>query len=171
MSSEQEPLLADAGRVVLGIGGLAARRASAGNLVTHALGSCLGIAVFDSLHRVGGMLHAQLPMAQLSPERAKDSPSLFVDLGITLLFKAVFELGAQKRHLRVTVAGGANVTGSMANQFDIANRNLTVMRKVFWQQGILVAGEDTGGGLPRTMTLDLATGSIQIESQGRRSNL
>ncbi len=169
--SEIEPLVADAGRVVLGIGGLAARRAGAGTLVTQALGSCLGIAVFDKQHNGGGMLHAPLPLAQLSPERAQDSPSLFVDLGITLLFKAVFELGAKKGCLRVVVAGGANVTGAAPNQFDIANRNLTVMRKIFWQQGILVAGEDTGGGLPRTMTLDLATGTTHLESQGRRYTL
>ncbi len=169
--STAEPLTQDAGRVVLGIGGLAARRAAAGSLVTHALGSCLGIAVYDRLHQVGGMLHAQLPLGQLSPERSRDSPSLFVDLGILLLFKAVIELGGVQRNLRVTVAGGANVTGPIASQFDIANRNLTVMRKIFWQQGILVSGEDTGGGLPRTMSLDLATGTTMIESQGRRSTL
>lgn len=166
-----EPLVDDAGRVVLGIGGLAVRRAAAGSLVTHALGSCLGIAVYDRLHQVGGMLHAQLPMGQLNPERARESPSLFVDLGLLLLFKAVAELGGVKRNLRVTVAGGANVTGPIASQFDVANRNLTVMRKLFWQQGILVAGEETGGGIPRTMSLDFATGMTLIESQGRRSTL
>lgn len=169
--SGPEPLLADAGRVVLGIGGLAVRRAAAGSLVTHALGSCLGIAVHDKQQQVGGMLHAQLPLGQLSPDRAKDSPSLFVDLGLQLLVKAVQDLGCSRRGLRVVVAGGANVTGSIANQFDIANRNLTVMRKVFWQLGILVAAEDTGGGLPRTMTLDLATGTTHLESQGRRYTL
>ena len=162
---------ANAGRVVLGIGGLAIRHAQAGSLVTHALGSCLGIVAHDPVHHVGGMLHAQLPLAQLSPERAKESPALFVDLGIQLLFKAMFDLGAKKGSMRVVVAGGANVTGTSVNQFDIANRNLTVMRKMFWQQGILIAGEDTGGGLPRTMTLDLATGVVQLESQGRRSTL
>jgi chemotaxis protein CheD len=169
--SATEPIAADAGRIVLGIGGLAARRAAAGTLVTHALGSCLGIVVHDKYSQVGGMLHAQLPLGQLSPDRAKDSPSLFVDLGIALLFKAVIALGADKRKLRVVVAGGANMTGSIADQFDIANRNLTVMRKIFWQQGILVAGEDVGGGVPRTMTFDFASGSTQIESQGKRHTL
>ena len=166
-----DPELDDAGRVVLGIGGLAVRRAGAGRLITHALGSCLGIAIFDPHHHVGGMLHAQLPLGQLNPERARDMPSLFVDLGIQLLFNSLRDLGGNPRTVRVTVAGGANVTGPVANQFDIANRNITVMRKIFWQQGILVAGEDTGGGLPRTMSLDLATGATLIESQGRRSTL
>jgi chemotaxis protein CheD len=168
--SALEPLMPDAGRVVLGIGGLAVRRAAAGSLVTHALGSCLGIVVHDRVGQIGGMLHAQLPLAQLSPERAKDSPSLFVDLGIQLLFKALTQLGADKRHLRITVAGGASIAAA-ANTFDIANRNLTIMRKMFWQMGLLVAGEDTGGGQPRTMSLDFATGTTLIESQGRRTAL
>lgn len=170
MSASEIPEV-NAGRVVLGIGGLAVRHALAGTLVTHALGSCVGIVAHDPLHHVGGMLHAQLPLAQLSPDRAKDSPTLFVDLGMQMLFTALFQLGAKKGNLRIVVAGGANVTGSAPNQFDIANRNLTVMRKMFWQMGLLVAGEDTGGGLPRTMTLDLASGIVQLESQGRRSTL
>lgn len=169
--SAPERIDADAGRVVLGIGGLAVRRASAGILVTHALGSCLGIAVFDGDAHVGGMLHAQLPLGSLNPERAREAPSLFVDLGVQLLLKGLASLGAQKRTWRVTVAGGANMTGSIADQFDIANRNLTVMRKLFWQQGIAIAGQDVGGGIPRTMTLDLATGATLIESQGRRTSI
>ncbi len=157
--------------MVIGIGGLAVRRAGAGTIITHALGSCLGVAVYDPQQRVGGMLHAQMPLAQLNPDRAREMPSLFVDLGLGLLFKAALEMGARKQGLRVTVAGGANVTGAVVNQFDIANRNLTVLRKIFWQQGILVAGEDTGGGLPRTMSLNLATGETLVESQGHRSAL
>jgi chemotaxis protein CheD len=163
--------LQDAGRVVIGIGGLAVRRAGAGTIITHALGSCLGIAVWDPHQRIGGMLHAQLPLAQLNPDRARESPTLFVDLGLNLLFKSAIEMGARKAALRVTVAGGANVTGSVASQFDIANRNLTVLRKLLWQQGVLVAGEDTGGGHPRTMSLNLATGETLVEGQGRRSAL
>jgi chemotaxis protein CheD len=88
-----------------------------------------------------------------------------------LLLDNVLKYGSTKNTLRVVVAGGANVTGTTVNQFDIANRNLTVMRKVFWQMGLLIAAEDTGGGLPRTMTLNLATGAVLLESQGRRSTL
>jgi len=39
---------------------------------------------------------------------------------------------------------------------------------VLWQQGCLLAGEDTGGTQPRTMTLKLDTGETLIDSQGRR---
>ncbi len=161
-------VITDAGRVVLGIGGLEARRADRGLIITHALGSCLGIVVYDAQAKVGAMLHAQLPLSQLSADLAKQHPGRFVDLGIPLLFKAAVDLGANRRLLRVTVAGAANMIATTNDLFNIATRNLTVMRKMFWQQGILLAGEDTGGASPRTMSLKLDTGETVIESQGRK---
>ncbi len=161
----------DAGRVVVGIGGLEARRADRGMIITHALGSCLGIVVYDPHARIGAMLHAQLPMGQLNAELARQNPERFVDLGIPLLFKAAVDLGANRRLLRVTVAGAANMIATTNDLFNIATRNLTVMRKLFWQQGVLLAAEDTGGTSPRTMTLKLDTGETVIDSQGRKSLL
>ncbi len=154
--------------MVVGIGGLEARRAERGTIITHALGSCLGIVVFDPQTRIGAMLHAQLPLGQLNADLARQAPARFVDLGIPMLFQAAVDLGANRRLLRVTVAGAANMVATTNDLFNIASRNLTVMRKLFWQQGVLLAGEDTGGTSPRTMTLKLDTGETLIESQGRK---
>lgn len=163
-----DSILQDAGRVVIGIGGIEARRADGGMIITHALGSCLGIAIHDARARVGAMLHAQLPLGQLNADLARQAPGRFVDLGIPLLFQAAIALGADRRLLRVTVAGAASMVATTSDLFNIATRNLTVMRKVFWQQGVLLAGEDTGGTNPRTMTLRLDTGETVIDSQGRK---
>lgn len=161
----------DAGRVVVGIGAHAARRAERGIIITHALGSCVGIVIYDGHNKVGGLLHAQLPLSQLNAELARSQPARFVDLGIPLLLKAVTDLGANRRMLRVTVAGAANMIVTTNDIFNISARNLIVMRKIFWQQSLLVAGEDTGGTNPRTMTLRLDTGETVIESQGRQYTL
>lgn len=158
----------DAGRMVLGIGEIQACRAERGLIITHALGSCLGMVVYDANVRVGAMLHAQLPLSQLNADLARTSPARFVDLGIPLLIKAATDLGANRRLLRVTVAGAANMIATTNDLFNIATRNLTVMRKVLWQHGLLLAGEDTGGVSPRTMSLRLDTGETLIASQGRQ---
>ena len=134
-----DPMIADAGRVVLGIGGLAVRRAAAGILVTHALGSCVGIAVYDPTARIGGMVHAQLPLSNLNPDRARQSPSLFVDLGMQMLFQAMSDLGSERRHCRVTVAGGACISTGASDLFEIGKRNLMIARKMLWQLGIAIA--------------------------------
>jgi len=158
----------DGGRLVLGIGEVKACRADRGLIITHALGSCLGMVVYDPHARVGAMLHAQLPLSQLNADLARTNPARFVDLGIPLLFKAAIDLGANRRMLRVTVAGAATMIATSNDLFNISSRNLTVMRKVLWQLGILLAGEDTGGTSPRTMSLKLDTGETVIASQGRQ---
>ncbi len=35
-------------------------------LVTHALGSCLGLMVYDPQEQVGGLLHAMLPLSKIN---------------------------------------------------------------------------------------------------------
>ncbi|HOC39715.1 MAG TPA: chemotaxis protein CheD, partial [Thermodesulfobacteriota bacterium] len=43
-------------------------------LVTHALGSCLGLMVYDPVIRIGGLLHAMLPLAKINEEKARTNP-------------------------------------------------------------------------------------------------
>jgi len=161
------PDFTNGARHVIGIGDLAVRQARNGVIITHALGSCLGIILYDSVAGIGGMLHAQLPLAARSPQRAQEKPGIFVDLGIPLLLDAATRLGADRRRMRITVVGGANVIKTENDMFNIAKHNLTMMRKILWQLDLRLAGEDTGGTRPRTVSLDLATGSTVIESGGQ----
>ncbi len=51
-------------------------------LVTHALGSCLGITVYDPTTHVGGLLHVMLPLSTIDPKKGKENPYMFVDTGV-----------------------------------------------------------------------------------------
>jgi chemotaxis protein CheD len=153
-------------RSVIGIGGLAVRPGH-GTIVTHALGSCLGIALWCPTSKFGGMVHAQLPLSSQHPQRFAENPHLFVDAGTRALLDKMIAQGAVRRGLKLYVAGAANLTGAAENDlFNIGNRNLTVLRKVLFQLQLLITAEDTGGAQPRTMTLDAATGRLTIASQG-----
>lgn len=61
-------------------------------LVTYSLGSCIAVAIYDPLVRVGGMLHFMLPDSELDPEKAQNNPFMFADTGIPSLFKATSTL-------------------------------------------------------------------------------
>ena len=50
-------------------------------IVTHALGSCLGITIYDPVACVGGMLHVMLPLSTIDPNKAAANPYMFVDTG------------------------------------------------------------------------------------------
>ncbi len=40
-------------------------------LVTHALGSCLGLMVYDPEVQIGGLLHAMLPLSKIIRNKPK----------------------------------------------------------------------------------------------------
>lgn len=54
-------------------------------IVTHALGSCLGLAAFDPAAKVGGLLHAMLPLSSINPEKAQANPAIFVDINMPVM--------------------------------------------------------------------------------------
>lgn len=157
-------------RDVIGIGGLEVRRGN-GVIVTFALGSCLGITVHDPSTRIGGMLHAQLPSAARSPELSSQRPGLFVDTGLTLLLERMHALGANRRMLRLVVAGGSSIATKPGDLFNVAHQNLTALRKQLWKCGMMIAAEDTGGGEPRNLEIDIATGVVTVTTQGQRRTL
>lgn len=157
-------------RVVVGVADLAVSKDATKSIVTYALGSCIGVTVYDPVAKVGGMLHFMLPESTVSPEKAAVNPAMFGDLGIPLLFHKVIEAGARRERLIVCAAGGAEVLADDGH-FRIGNRNRTILRKIFWKQNLLLAAEDTGGQHSRTMSLKLADGSIQIRAQGKDASL
>lgn len=140
-------------------------------LVTHALGSCLGITAWDPSTRIGGLLHVMLPLSQINPDRATINPFAFVDTGVPRFFQELFEAGADRRLLEVKVAGGACVNGGKTDRFAIGKRNYVVLKKLLWKNGFLISGEDVGGGRARTMYLELASGRVWITSGGRQWDL
>jgi chemotaxis receptor (MCP) glutamine deamidase CheD len=94
-------------QVTVGIAEMKVSKGAEDLIITHALGSCLGITAYDPMTRVGGMLHAMLPQGSLNADKAVENPYMFVDTGLPRLFEACLRAGAAKNRLIITVAGGA----------------------------------------------------------------
>lgn len=132
-------------------------------LVTHSLGSCIGMTVYDPQVRVGGMIHFMLPLSKIAPDKAKLKPGMFADTGIPTLLRKVFSMGAAKDRLIVKVAGGAKLM-DQGKVFNIGERNYLVLRKILWKNNILINGEDVGEDLSRTMRLEMESGMVTVKS-------
>src|SRR5436305_4658403 len=78
-------------------------------LITYALGSCIAVAIYDPVAKVGGLLHFMLPESGIDPEKARTNPYMFADTGIPLLFRRSYQRGAAKQRLVIDIAGGAQV--------------------------------------------------------------
>lgn len=169
-SSPFQPIAPPASRLVVGIADVQMTADPSALLVTYALGSCIGVTIFDPVVRVGGMLHLMLPQASLSPEKALRCPCMFADSGVPLLFARAYELGARKERMIVCAAGGAEILADEGH-FKIGSRNRTMLRKLFWKNNVLIAAEDTGGSHSRTMSLCLADGRVTVKNKNEERTL
>lgn len=167
-----EPPSGNGKPVVVGMAAFEAGR-TAGSLVTYALGSCLGVAVWDPIARVGGLLHVMLPNSTIAPEKASANPFMFVDTGVPAMFRRCYELGAEKQRVVLKVAGGASPTtaGGNTDHFEIGKRNMILLRKLLWKNGVLIAAEEVGGSVSRTMSLSLHSGEVALKVEGRELTL
>jgi chemotaxis protein CheD len=150
--------------VVVGIGECAVSDRAGDVIVTHALGSCIAVCLWDGERRVAGLLHFLLPDSTINPQRAAEQPAAFADTGIPLLFQEAFQLGADKANCRVWLIGGAEVTGgpSGGGIFNIGRRNQLAARTSLSDNGVPVYREDVGGHAARTVNLWVADGRVQV---------
>ncbi len=156
--------------VIVSVSDAKTSRDPASVLATYSLGSCIGVSLYDPVAKIGGMLHFQLPTSTLDAAKAKERPLMFADTGMECLIGQMQSIGAAKKHLKVKLAGAAQILNDN-NLFNIGRRNHTAIRKILWQHGLFVDGEDIGGSSPRTMYLAIADGTVTIKTQGNSLNL
>src|SRR5581483_612399 len=106
-------------------------------LVTYSLGSCVGVAVYEPLAGVAGLLHFQLPSSSLDAGRALERPFMFADTGMRQLLLEMERHGAQCRKMRVKIAGAAEMLDA-GGVFNIGARNHAAIRKFLWQHRLFI---------------------------------
>ncbi len=152
--------------LAVGVGDLKLSGEPGATLVTYGLGSCIGVAIWDPVSRVAGMLHYMLPESQRDPAKAQQNPALYADTGIPLLFRRAYELGAEKKRLVVRVAGGAQVLEG-DSLFNIGKRNYLALKKIFWKAGVMIHAEEVGGSVSRTLRLEVGSGKLLLQEAGQ----
>jgi chemotaxis protein CheD len=156
--------------IIVGVSDLKVSQDPHGVLVTYSLGSCIGIAVYDPVIRVGGMLHYMLPESSLDSAKAADNPFMFADTGIPRLFKSVYELGGVKSRMRVIMVGGSQVL-DQKGFFNIGKRNEMAARKLFHRNNVVIDFADTGGNGNRTLRLAIKDGQCALKESGEGERL
>lgn len=153
-------------RKIVGVGEMIVSNNPEDLVITYALGSCLGISIYDPVAKVGGILHAMLPDSSIRKKEEVVNPYKFVDTGIPLLFKAAYGLGAEKKRLKVKMAGCSQLMDD-ANFFNIGKRNYAAARKLLWKNNVLIDAEYCDKSASITLVLDISTGEtiMRISNQ------
>ncbi len=169
-TSSEPPADAPPRKRIIGIAELRASSNIEELLVTYALGSCLGITMYDPARQVGGLVHAMLPSSTLNLERAAAAPATFVDVGVMALLEECIRLGARRSQLIITAAGGAAYgAGEGADSFQIGRRNLLELRQLLLRHGLPLHASDVGGRFSRNVSLTIATGEVRISRHANTS--
>ena len=154
MSAPAPPLR----RVAVGIGQLAVSRDPEEALVAYGLGSCIGVAVYDPVAKVAGMVHVLLPSSD-GRQPDEREPARFADTGVERLMALMAQAGALRGRLLVKIAGGAAVLGrANAEKFKIGDRNVEAILDQLRRFDLRPAAQDVGGTQGRTLELHVATG-------------
>lgn len=156
-------------RVVIGVGDMAVSNNSIVTLSTYALGSCVGVIVFDPVSKAGGILHLMLPDSTISPDKATKQPAMFADTGLPMLFKALIGVRADRSRMKIFIAGGASVLNG-ADPFKIGERNSAAVEKFLRANGYNILGRDLGGNVNRTVHLEIGSGKVNLKMPDRVEN-
>ncbi len=133
-------------------------------LLTNGLGSCIAVALYDKKKKLGGLLHFLLPDSSLSVDVS--NPAKFADMGIDQIVFEMIELGADIKHLKAKIVGGANMFSQIRrkNYTPIGSRNIEAAKVNLDRHGIPIIGEDTGADYGRSVEFYLDSGLVIVKS-------
>ena len=153
--------------ITLGVGDWAVSDNPSESIKTYALGSCVGVMIYDTSKKIAGMIHVALPDSAVDPEKAKKQPGYFADVGVSVMIEEMKRRGATRQHVWVKLAGGAT-TMDPNGIFDIGKRNILAIKRSLWRSSLGPIAEDTGGTTSRTVTFEISDGSISLSAGTRQ---
>lgn len=137
-----------------------------GELITYALGSCIGICLYDPQVKLGALIHIMLP---INMEAGRKNTMKYADTGIKETLNQLAAKGARKDRLIAKIAGGAKMFEVAGNNSlgNIGARNIESVKMNLRKEGIRIISENVGGSVARTLSFYPATGIGEIRAYGQ----
>ncbi|MDE6887679.1 MAG: chemotaxis protein CheD [Eubacterium sp.] len=136
-------------------------------ITTLGLGSCIGIAIYDPVTKIGGLAHIMLPDS--TKIRNNSNIAKFADTGIVELVNRMVRAGAGRTRMVAKIAGGAKMfeVNGADSIGSIGEKNALASKQKLRELGIRLIAEDTGLNYGRTVELHCDTGEYYIKSVGK----
>jgi chemotaxis protein CheD len=133
-------------------------------LTTSGLGSCIGVALYDTATGAAGLVHVMLPSAE---EMEEGNAAKFADTGTRLLVEELERVGADPGGLEAKIAGGSDMLDFSDGGAGIGARNAEQVRETLADHGIPLVAEDVGGDHGRSLRLEADSGDLIVKSANR----
>ncbi len=132
-----------------------------GAVLRTLLGSCLGLALYDSRTKTGGLAHILLPHSNGNT----DLPAKFVDTAIPALIAQMETVAGVCPRLVAKIAGGANMF-STSHPHPIGLQNIEAAEKLLKQLEVPIVARHLGGEQGRRMRFQTESGRVTIDVVG-----
>ena len=140
-------------------------------LICIGLGSCIGVALYDPIEKIGGVAHVMLPdsKAAKSPEKIAKLAK-FADTAIEAMIKKMVARGANIQAMKAKIFGGANIFPSSNPNalMMIGERNIQAVCGELIRHQIPLVAKDVGGNSGRTIYFEVATGMVTVKMLNSR---
>jgi putative nucleotidyltransferase with HDIG domain len=130
------------------------------------LGTCVGVALYDTEAGIGGLIHLLLPEPISQVETFQ--PGKYASLGFPIFLKALYDAGASPKKLKACIAGGALV-GPLRNydlELDIGGRTVERVMQFLADEKIKIEKLETGGFFTCCLSVNMQTWNCNIEPVG-----
>ncbi len=143
--------------------------ASDKDILRTILGSCIGICLYDSASRIGGLSHIMLPVMRTE----NSSKKKYADTAIPMLAEEMKRAGADLRRVTAKIVGGSTMfnLSERSVMTEIGKNNIVKVKEVLKGMEIEIIAEDTGGDYGRTIDFYLENGSVKIKSLGKQERI
>ena len=152
------------GSVVIGISDMNVVK-SGGSIITYALGSCVGIALYDKTRHIAGLAHVLMP-SSMDVRDGNINVMKYVDTAIPELVRRMERAGSMAQTLTAKLAGGAQMfsMSGTSKQFNIGERNVAMAKEMLQKLRIPITAQDVGSNYGRTVEIFADTGIYRIKA-------
>ncbi len=135
-------------------------------IVTYALGSCVGICLYDTDKKIGGLAHIMLPSSK-EASSPHDNLRRYADTGLAELINIMSMKGANTSRLTAKIAGGAQMFSVSSAVFNIGERNVASVKQLLQSYRIRLIAEETGDNYGRTVYFHVNDGIMEIRAANK----
>lgn len=125
------------------------------------LGSCVAVTLWHPERRIGGMCHFLLPSRSNRVGEVADGR--YGDDALDAMVQAIKLTRTDPRDYHAHLYGGADtLPDGVQVKFNVGERNIEKGWSLIDQYGFQLQGVDVGEDVPRTVTLTLETGNVEM---------
>lgn len=134
-------------------------------IVCYALGSSLGICLYDSLNHIGGFVNSLLPKSNDNKLDMK-----YVDNAIIALYQHMLKQGSKCENILAKLIGGAQLfvlQNQDQEENNVGKANIKSAYQTLMKLNIPILSEDVGDTYGRTVYFHVVDGSVDIETSNK----